>query len=223
MPASRIFRLARTRRWAMVGAGTRKARAISSVVSPPSVRRVRATCASTDSAGWQQVKTSSSRSSGKSVVCSAGSTVTSTSCSASARSLSVPVRSRRMRSTARLRAVVVSQARGWVGTPSRGQRSAAVAKASWAASSASSKLPRRPTRVARTRPHSSRKTASSSAVPRSWDVSPPSTPRPGAPRRHRPAGWPAPGPPPRSPRPGRPPRRRSIRRWPPSSRCTARR
>ena len=48
----------------MVGLGTRNARAISSVVSPPSARSVSATCASSESAGWQQVKTSSRRSSG---------------------------------------------------------------------------------------------------------------------------------------------------------------
>ena len=47
-----------------VGDGTRKARAISSVVSPPRVRRVSATCASGESAGWQQVKIRRSRSSG---------------------------------------------------------------------------------------------------------------------------------------------------------------
>ena len=43
MPASRIFCLARTSRWASVGSGTRKARAISGVVRPPSVRSVSAT------------------------------------------------------------------------------------------------------------------------------------------------------------------------------------
>ena len=48
----------------MVGAGTRKARAISSVDSPPSVRSVSATCASIASAGWQHVKIRRSRSSG---------------------------------------------------------------------------------------------------------------------------------------------------------------
>ena len=48
----------------MVGAGTRKARAISSVERPPSVRSVRATCASSASAGWQHVKIRRSRSSG---------------------------------------------------------------------------------------------------------------------------------------------------------------
>ena len=39
------------------------------------------------------------------------------------------VRSGRMRSIARLRAVVISQARGLAGVPSRGQRSAAIASA----------------------------------------------------------------------------------------------
>src|SRR6185503_15832914 len=41
--ASRIFRFARTSRCARVGSGTRKARAISGVVSPPRVRSVSAT------------------------------------------------------------------------------------------------------------------------------------------------------------------------------------
>ncbi|MDP4503400.1 hypothetical protein Q9G87_15615 [Nonomuraea sp. G32] len=66
--------------------------------------------------------------------------------------------SRRMRSVARFRAVVISQARGLPGMPSRDHRSAAIAKASCAASSARSKSPRKPIRVASTRPHRSRKT-----------------------------------------------------------------
>lgn len=56
-------RLARTMRWATVASGTRKARAISGVVRPPSSRRVSAVRASADSTGWQVVKTSLSRSS----------------------------------------------------------------------------------------------------------------------------------------------------------------
>ena len=44
--ASASVRLARTMRWAMVGSGTRNARAISSVVRPPSRRSVSATRAS---------------------------------------------------------------------------------------------------------------------------------------------------------------------------------
>src|SRR5205807_10407901 len=75
--------------------------------------------------------------------------------------LAASVRARRIRSIARLRAVVISHPVGLGGTPSRGQRSAAVANASWAASSASSMSPRKPTSEARTRPQSSRKTCSS--------------------------------------------------------------
>jgi hypothetical protein len=51
MRALRIFAFARTRRCASVGSGTKKARAISSVVSPPNVRNVSATRASGASAG----------------------------------------------------------------------------------------------------------------------------------------------------------------------------
>src|SRR6185503_20207920 len=65
----------------------------------------------------------------------------------------------------RFRAVVISHARALVGMPSRGHRSAAMANASCAASSARSKSPRKPIRVARTRPHSSRKTCSSVLTP----------------------------------------------------------
>src|SRR5262249_46664952 len=62
---------------------------------------------------------------------------------------------------ARLRPVVISQPIGLAGWPSCGQCSAAAANASCAASSASSMSPSDPTSVARTRPHSSRKTSSS--------------------------------------------------------------
>ena len=58
MPASRILRLARTRRCGIVVSETRKARAISGVCRPPTSRRVSATRASSASAGWQQVKIS---------------------------------------------------------------------------------------------------------------------------------------------------------------------
>src|SRR5215831_4497053 len=67
-----------------------------------------------------------------------------------------------MRSIARLRAVVISQEVVFAGTPSRGQRSAAVTNASCAASSASSMSPRMPTSAASTRPHWSRKTSPTS-------------------------------------------------------------
>src|SRR5262245_34794864 len=60
--------------------------------------------------------------------------------------LAARVRSRRMRSVAWFRAVVINQARGLRGTPSRGHRSAAMANASCAASSATSQATRKPIR-----------------------------------------------------------------------------
>jgi len=71
-----IFFLARVMRAAMVGSDTRNARATSGVVSPHISRKVSAIRPSTAMAGWQQVKTSRSRSSGISV--NAVSTATST-------------------------------------------------------------------------------------------------------------------------------------------------
>ena len=127
MPAALIFAFARTSRFAIVSSGTRNARAISSFVRPPRVRSVSATWASSASAGWQQVKRSSSRSSGIAVSPTSSSVVVFTS---SRRSFAASVRSRRIRSIARFRAVVTSQARGLPGVPSRGQRSAAIANAS---------------------------------------------------------------------------------------------
>ena len=63
MRAALILRLARARRVAIVGSVTRKERATSLVVRPPSRRSVSATCASVESAGWQQVKMRRRRSS----------------------------------------------------------------------------------------------------------------------------------------------------------------
>src|SRR6478752_7538249 len=63
---------------------------------------------------------------------------------------------------ARLRAVVVSQPPGLGGTPVSGHRSVATTNASWAISSAMSMSPKRRTRVATTRPASSRKIRSRS-------------------------------------------------------------
>ena len=63
---------------------------------------------------------------------------------------------RRMRSIAMCRAVWMSQARGCSGTPSSRQRPSAASKASWVASSATSKSPVRRMTVARMRPHSER-------------------------------------------------------------------
>ena len=106
----------------MVASGTRNAWAISGVVMPARVRRVNATWASKVSAGWQQVNIRRSRSSGTS---SSAVTLSSLSAAmtATSRVLDSPTRSRRARSTARLRATVVSHAPGRRGMPSRGQRS----------------------------------------------------------------------------------------------------
>ena len=120
--ASAIFRLARTIRLPIVGSATRNARAISPVVRPPSARSVSATRADTPSAGWQQVKISRKRSStielsSITARCSCWSRRTS---SASRPARSATERSRRRRSIARRRAVTVSHAPGFAGTPSRG-------------------------------------------------------------------------------------------------------
>ena len=64
MRAAEIFFLARVTLAAIVGSGTRKAWAISVVVSPQTSRKVSATWASRARAGWQQVNTRRSRSSG---------------------------------------------------------------------------------------------------------------------------------------------------------------
>src|SRR5919106_3865924 len=63
MWADLILRLARARRCAIAASVTRKERATSLIERPPSSRRVSATCASVESAGWQQVKIRRSRSS----------------------------------------------------------------------------------------------------------------------------------------------------------------
>ena len=63
MPAALILAFARVIRCPMVVSCTRKARAISGTVSPPTMRSVSATRVSIASAGWQQVKISRSRSS----------------------------------------------------------------------------------------------------------------------------------------------------------------
>ena len=96
--ASARVRLARTMRWATVGSGTRNARAISSVVRPPSRRSVSATRASVESTGWQAVKTRRRRSSptsssiaasrsGAAISCWASSSRPSSSCLRSSRLL----------------------------------------------------------------------------------------------------------------------------------------
>src|SRR3954470_6723081 len=170
MRASRILPLARTSRWAMVGSATRKARAISAVDRPPRRRSVSATCAERPIDGWQQVKIRRRRSS-RTGPSSGGS---ARACSSAAWAWrSAREASRRSRSIARLRAVVMIQPAGLGGGPVAGQRSTATANASWTASSATAMSPKTRTRTATGWPYSSRKTRSTSTAalqrePLSW-------------------------------------------------------
>ena len=117
-----IFFFARVIRAAIVGSVTRKDRATSRVESPQSSRNVNATCDSLDSDGWQQVKISRSRSSGKPPPAGRSG---STSSPTSSGSLRRSVCSRRITSIARRRATVVSQEPGARGMPSAGQLASA--------------------------------------------------------------------------------------------------
>src|SRR5229473_639844 len=150
--ASASARLARTMRWATVGSGTRKARAISSVVRPPSKRRVSATRASGDRTGWQEMNTRRRRSSPTVSSIAASKSGTANSCwASSSRPNSWCLRSRsllrRQRSIARCLAVAMSQAPWLSGMPEAGHCSSAATRASCASSSA------RPTsRTMRVRP-----------------------------------------------------------------------
>ena len=159
-----ILRLARARRCAIVGSATRKDRATSLVDRPPSSRSVSATCASMESAGWQQVKMRRSRSSctGPSSSSARGSSLPGES-TATSPSNSRPRDSRRRRSIARLRAVVVIQAPGLGGSSSPGHLRMATANASCTASSATSMSPKVRIRAATDRPDSSRKMRPTSA------------------------------------------------------------
>ena len=91
MLAAAIFFFARVMRAAIVGSLTRNACAISGVLTPQTSRSVSATCASRASAGWQQVKTSRSRSSG---IVSASKVISVASGSSSSGSLSSSTRPR---------------------------------------------------------------------------------------------------------------------------------
>ena len=189
-----------------LGSAARNPRAISSVVRPPSRRRVRAIRASVDSTGWQEMNISRSRSSPSSS--SASRTASNSLGELPPASTSRPSRLsfsrsrsfRRIRSTARCLAVTMSQAPGLGGMPSAGHCSSAETRASWASSSA------RPTsRTSRVRPamiraDSIRHTAS--IVRRAARVPGVATPRDRTPdechpRRHPPSSrtdGPAPGP-----------------------------
>src|SRR4051794_10242348 len=139
-------------RWATVCSDVRNARAISSVVRPPSRRSVRAVRASVPRTGWQVMNMRRRRSSSTS---SSTAAARSGPSSGWRDSMSRPSSScfrccislRRMRSIARCLAVAMSQPPGLSGTPCAGHCSSAATSASWASSSA------RPTsRVSRVSP-----------------------------------------------------------------------
>ena len=138
-PAMRF--LARVRRAAIVGSDTRNAAATEAVRTPQPRRIVSATWVSTSSAGWQHSTTrrsSSSSTGGASIAASAGSAVRWPVAAIRA-TRSRNRASRRMRSMARRRAAVSSQASTESGTPRSGQVCRARANASAVASSAMSR------------------------------------------------------------------------------------
>ncbi len=114
----------------MVASGTRKARAISVVVKPPSVRRVRATWASLASAGWQQVNISLRRSSAIALISTSSGSGAASSSAWAARCFWSRWASRRSRSMALRRAVVSSHAPGRFGIPDAGHAPRAATMAS---------------------------------------------------------------------------------------------
>ena len=87
-PAALIRCLARLMRCAIVASGTRNARAISAVVSPPTARSVSAICEAGESAGWQHRNSSVSVSSSSAGGSSPGAGATASSAGASAAAVS---------------------------------------------------------------------------------------------------------------------------------------
>ena len=165
MPAWRILRLARTSRWAIVGSGTRNARAISAVVRPGKraqrqrdlgIARQRRVTAREDEA--QAVVVDAAVVATRRIVAIVG-CVGPRGHGHLLRASRPPSRRAaddRAHDCARSSS---SQAPGLRGTPSRGQRSSARANASCAHSSARSQSPVTRIRVATTRPQSERNAA----------------------------------------------------------------
>jgi hypothetical protein len=122
---------ARTIRCAIVGALVRKAAAICSVVRPQTSRSAIAACASAGSAGWQQMKMSRSRSSGKpsSIEGSVGCEAMSRCRERSSRTASSRALLRSLSMT-RNRPAEISQDRESLGTPFSGHCAAAARNAS---------------------------------------------------------------------------------------------
>ena len=121
----------------MVASGTRKARAISAVVRPPTARSVSASCDAGDSAGWQQRNSSVKVSSPDGPASTSGTGVIATSASSRRRRAS----SLRSASVRRRDATVSNHALGLAGQPSTGHWRAAASNASCTASSHRSKCP----------------------------------------------------------------------------------
>src|SRR4051812_30163894 len=149
-------------RCASVASGTRNARAISSVVRPPTSRRVSATRASRPSTGWQEMNTS--RRTSSSTTSSSAAAQSGSSASVSSRPSSAVLRCsvalRRKVSIARCFAVAMSQAPGRSGTPVAGHCSSAATSASCASSSASPTSPVTRVSAPSSRADSMRQTAS---------------------------------------------------------------
>ena len=152
--AAAIFCLARVIRRATPASPVRRTAAIAATSNPHRRRNVSATCDSRTNAGWQQVKTSRSASTGSS---------RSPGGSTSSGSLRRSVASRRSRSSAMRCAVVVSQPAGLSGMPC-GQVRRARSTASCAQSSARSRSRVRRAVDATTPAHASRKTCSSPVI-----------------------------------------------------------
>ncbi len=109
-------------RCAIVASGTRNARAISAVVRPPTARSVSATCDAGESAGWQQRNSSVERVVllDRRLVAGAGATPARRTWAAAVSSRRRRACSLRSSSVSRRDATVISQPRGFSGTPSRG-------------------------------------------------------------------------------------------------------
>ncbi len=153
-----MLALARPMRCAIVASGTSNARAISAVLSPPTARRVSASCEGTDSAGWQQRNRSGSVSSPP-VGAGGGGSSARTASSRRWRACSL-----RNSSTSRREATVTNQARGSSGRPSRFHCCAAASSASCTASSHASNCLWRRTRAPRAWGANSRSRPSSDAL-----------------------------------------------------------
>ena len=174
MPASRIFRFARTIRCATAGSGSNNSRAIDAVGSPHTTRKVSITRDAGSSAGWQHANSSASWSSPATALRSGSAAAHPRAawCSFRARALS-----RRRWSSARRRATATTQPPGLAGRPSRGHCSTAAAHASCAQSSASDRSPESRATAAAAGHHAERSARSMSPVSAAPSPSP-AGPRP---------------------------------------------